>query len=78
MALGSSPRADGKGASASAPAPNSVLFEFVVLGGSVKVTALDPVSGAEAVVVGPSGAAQADLRRLALRKLQTVLARAKA
>lgn len=74
MALASSPRADGKGASAS----NSVLFEFVAIGGSVKVTALDPVSGAEAVVVGPANAAQADLRRLALRKLQTVLARAKA
>lgn len=74
MALGRSPRADGKGA----PAPNSVLFEFVAIGGSVKVTALDPVSGAEAVVVGPANAAQADLRRLALRKLQTVLARAKA
>ena len=74
MALDRSPRADGKGA----PAPSSVLFEFVVLGGSVKVSALDPVSGAEAVVVGPASASQADLRRLALRKLQASMARTKA
>jgi hypothetical protein len=48
---------------------NEILVEFVVLGNSVKVTAVDPASGLEAVVVGPATAPRAALADAARRKL---------
>lgn len=50
-----------------------VYFEFFAVGGSVKVNAIDPASGVEASIVGPSNAAQADLQRLALAKLKRMV-----
>jgi hypothetical protein len=50
-----------------------ILVEFVVQGTYVKVTAIDPVSGAEAVIVGPASAPQAALKSAVLRKLEYVM-----
>ncbi len=50
-----------------------VLFEFVVQGNSVKVTAIDPDSGTEASIVGPASAARHTLEAAAARKLLYVL-----
>ncbi|WP_422561430.1 DUF6898 family protein [Parvibaculum sedimenti] len=47
-----------------------MIFEYMPLGASVKVTAVDCATGAEASVLGPLGAPQRDLERLALHKLQ--------
>ena len=55
--------------------PNEVYFEFTAIGASVKVVAIDAVTGIEVSVTGPSNAAQADLERLALQKLKARLAR---
>jgi hypothetical protein len=41
----------------------------------VKVIAIDAATGTEVSVIGPVGAAQADLQRLALGKLKARLAR---
>jgi hypothetical protein len=53
-----------------------VLFEFTVIGSAVRVAALDAATGIEVTVVGPAGAARADLERLAIGKLRARLARA--
>ena len=50
-----------------------VYFEFVVIGRHVKVCAIDAATGTEVSVMGPATASQADLQRLALRKLQARL-----
>ena len=52
-----------------------VLFEFVAVGGSMKVTAIDAATAVEVVVVGPVHTPKTDLQRLALRKLEARLAR---
>ena len=54
-----------------------IIFEFVRIGTSVKVTAVDTASGVEAVIVGDPTAGEATLKRLARRKLDYVLARRK-
>ncbi len=41
----------------------------------VKVTAVDPVTGREAVIVGDAAQGQVLLSRLAVRKLEMLLAR---
>ena len=56
-------------------AEREVIFEFVQIGTAVKVTALDTASGTEASIVGDPAAGEAALRRLALRKLDYVLAK---
>jgi hypothetical protein len=55
--------------------PSEVYFEFVSIGTSVKVVAIDAATGTEVSVIGPVGAAQADMQRLALGKLKARLAR---
>jgi len=55
--------------------PREVYFEFTAIGSAVKVMAIDAATGTEVSVVGPAGAAQADLQRLALGKLKARLAR---
>ena len=52
-----------------------VYFEFTAIGGTVKVSAIDSATGLEVSVVGPASASQADLQRLALRKLKAQLSR---
>ena len=52
-----------------------VIFEFVQLGGTVKVTAVDVATGVEVSIVGNPSAGEAALKRLALQKLTYVLER---
>jgi hypothetical protein len=52
-----------------------VLFEFTAIGATVKVAAIDTVTGIEVVVIGPAHAARFDLQRLALAKLKARLER---
>ena len=52
-----------------------VLFEFVQKGRFVRVTAMDPVSKAEAVVVGDAASSPEILKRVALNKLRFVMNR---
>lgn len=49
------------------------LLEFIPIGNSVKVSAIDPDSGVEVSIVGPVKASQADLTQVAVRKLEYVL-----
>jgi hypothetical protein len=53
--------------------PEEVYFEFTPVGGVVKVAAIDAATGTEVSVLGPAGASQADLQRLALQKLKARL-----
>jgi hypothetical protein len=55
------------------PQRGEVYFEFVVIGHSVKVSAIDAATGTEVSVMGPATASQADLQRLALQKLRARL-----
>ncbi|HJS46218.1 MAG TPA: hypothetical protein VJ753_07440 [Rhizomicrobium sp.] len=49
-----------------------IYVEFVVMGNTVKVTAIDSESGLEASVIGPAGAPRAALAEAACRKLEYV------
>ena len=53
--------------------PSEVIYEFLHIGGSVKVTAIDPASGLEVAMVGVPSLSEAELMRLARRKLEYVL-----
>ena len=71
---------DGKSGPTSTPGnqpggPREVIFEHTALGASVRVTAVDCATGLEAFVIGPVGAPQRDLERLALGKLKQRMAR---
>jgi uncharacterized protein DUF6898 len=50
-----------------------ILVEFVSLGNSVKVTAIDTASGIEASIVGPAGAPRSTLVSAAKRKLDFLM-----
>lgn len=50
-----------------------IFVEFITLGNSVKATAIDPVSGLEAAVIGPARASRMVLMRAAERKLEYLL-----
>ena len=52
-----------------------MLFEFQVIGATVKVTAIDSVTATEVSIMGPASASRADLQRVALAKLKARLAR---
>jgi len=58
--------------------PREILFEFTVIGSSVRVAAIDAATGIEVTVVAPAVAARSDLERLALAKLKVRLARSAA
>jgi len=47
-----------------------IYVEFIVMGNTVKVTAVDSESGLEASVIGPAGAPRAALADAARRKLE--------
>ena len=49
-----------------------IYVEFVIMGNTVKVTAIDSETGLEASVVGPAGAPRAALAEAARRKLEYV------
>ncbi len=48
------------------------LVEFVVIGGSVKVTAMDPHTLREVSIIGARSVSRKQLAELAIRKLQYV------
>ncbi len=54
-----------------------VLFEIKVLGSTVKVTAIDPVTGTEAVIQGPVSVGEKSLRMAAAQKLRYLLSKQK-
>ena len=56
-------------------AEREVIFEFLQVGSSVKVTAIDTATGTEVSIVGAPAAGEATLKRLAKQKLDYVLAR---
>ena len=49
--------------------PKEIYVEFVILGNTVKATAIDPETGEEASVIGPASAAQATMAQAARKKL---------
>ncbi len=51
------------------------LLEFQRVRNTVKVTAVDPITGTEASIVGPANAGRAYLSRTAVNKLIYVMAR---
>ncbi len=55
-----------------------VLFEFIRVGNSVKVSAFDTQTLTEVSIVGHPGAGQERLKRLALQRLNYVLAKKRA
>ena len=54
-------------------AGREIYVEFIVLGNTVKATAIDPETGVEASIVGPASAPQSILAENARRKLEYVL-----
>ena len=54
-------------------AGREVYVEFIVQGNFVKATAIDPVSGTEASIMGPVRAPRHTLSDAAIRKLKYVL-----
>ena len=52
-----------------------IYVEFVVLGNTVKATAIDPETGLEASIAGPASAPQSVLAENARRKLEYVKAK---
>ena len=53
-------------------AGKEIYVEFVIMGNTVKVTAIDSESGLEASVIGPAGAPRAAMAEAARRKLEYV------
>ena len=56
-----------------APASGEVIFEITKIGDVQRVAAIHVSSGVEVVVQAPANAALADIRALALRKLERAL-----
>jgi hypothetical protein len=52
-----------------------IFVEFVILGNTVKATAIDPDTGQEASIVGPASAPRAILAENARKKLEYVKAK---
>ena len=57
--------------------PKEIYVEFVILGNSLKATAIDPETGLEATVIGPANAAQSTMAQAARRKLEFMAAKKK-
>jgi len=53
---------------------DEIYFEFRTIGNMVRATAIDPTTGLEATITGPTSASQRDLQTLALRRLQGLIA----
>ena len=55
-----------------------IIIEFIRIGNSVKVSAMDPATLTEVSIVGPANAGEETLTHNVLRKLEFVLAKNKA
>jgi len=53
--------------------PKEIFVEYVMLGNTVKATAIDPDTGLEASIVGPANAPRSTLAQAARKKLEYVL-----
>jgi hypothetical protein len=49
-----------------------IFVEFVILGNSIKATAIDPDTGLEASVIGPANAPRGAMAEAARKKLEYV------
>lgn len=56
---------------------SEILFEYVVLNNSVKVTAIDMETSVEAVVITPLGLTEKQMQKLAADKLNYILQKSK-
>jgi hypothetical protein len=65
----------GRGSRSTAPPERGrrLILELVSVGRSLKVTAVDEATGAEASFVAPANTARADIERLARSKLAYVM-----
>lgn len=54
---------------------DGIIFEFIAVGASVKVSAIDARTGREVSIVGPAKASRHDLERTAANKLRFVMNR---
>jgi hypothetical protein len=54
--------------------PGRILFEFIELGGQVRVAAIDERTGVEVVAVAPAGSTRQQMQQLAAAKLRRRLA----
>jgi len=52
-----------------------IYLEYLTVGDSIKVTAVDSATGTEVSIVGPARAPQNELERVAIDKLEYVLER---
>jgi len=52
---------------------DEVIYEFIPKGSSVKVSAVDPITGHEVAIVGDPKAGEEYLMRVAKRKLEYVM-----
>ena len=50
-----------------------VLFEYIRQGTSVKVTAIEPETGIEAVVIVPANLSESQMQMKALQKLRYIM-----
>jgi hypothetical protein len=50
----------------------SYIIEIIRRGNAVRVSAVDPQTGLEAVLVGDPRASEAELRRLAVQKIEYI------
>lgn len=57
------------------PSDKSYFVEFVQIGNSVKVSAIDPATGTEVSIVGSPMSSKAQLTQVAVSKLRYVLAK---
>lgn len=55
--------------------PQNYIIEFIQLGGSVKVSAMDPTTLTEVSIVGDARTSRDSLSKLAVQKLEYVLAK---
>lgn len=55
------------------PRNSEYILEFIPQGRYVKVTAVDPVTGTEAVIVGDAKESELVLTRTAVKKLEFIL-----
>ncbi len=60
-------------AGVSGEAEREIIFEIVRLGATQRMAAIDVASGVEVVVIAPANAALADVRTLALKKLERAI-----
>lgn len=56
-------------------ATDGYIVEFIAIGNSVRVTAMDPKTLTEVAIIGPAGMSREALSRQAIRKLEYVLQR---